>query len=70
MAADGNWKTVPAVSKAHIQFLWYLPKWLKKRSAVNKLKNNPNLRGMYPRSMVWAFFAKKIDKFSDLGWKP
>ncbi len=70
MMVDGNWNTIPAVSKAHRAFLWQLPKWLKKRREVNQLKHNPNLRGMYPKSMVWAFFVKKLTKFSQLGWKP
>jgi len=70
MAADGNWNTVPAISKAHFQFVWYFPKWYSKRIEVNKLKNNPNLRGIFPKSMVWQFFAKKNKLFSQLNWKP
>jgi GT2 family glycosyltransferase len=70
MALDGNFKTIPAVSRAHIQFLLYFPKWYKKRLVAKKLWHNPNLRGMYPKSMVVAFFARGMKKFSDLGWNP
>lgn len=70
MAMDGNFKTIPAVSRAHIQFLLHLPKWLGKRKEAKKLWNNQNLRGMYPKSMVIQFFAKGKKKFGDLNWNP
>jgi hypothetical protein len=70
MAMDGNFKTIPAVSRAHIQFLLFFPKWYRKRQEAKKLWHNPNLRGMYPKSMVVQFFAKGARKFSDLKWNP
>ncbi|MBD80501.1 MAG: hypothetical protein CL840_16410 [Crocinitomicaceae bacterium] len=70
MIVDGNLRTVPAVSRAHIQFLLHLPKWLNKRKQAKKLWKDQNLRGVYPRSMVWQFFVKGKKKFSDLNWNP
>ena len=70
MFADGNFNTIPSISRAHIQFLFYFPKWYAKRNAAKKLWNNPNLRGVYPKSMVWQFFVKGKEKFSDFNWKP
>ncbi|MGB0404117.1 MAG: glycosyltransferase family 2 protein [Salibacteraceae bacterium] len=70
MVADGNINTVPAISRAHIQFIIYFPKWYSKRIQAKKLWNNPNLRGVYPKSMVWQFFVKGLKKFSDFNWNP
>lgn len=70
MIMDGNFKTIPAISRAHIQFLIYFPKWYSKRIEAKKLWKNPNLRGVYPKSMVWNFFAKGLKKFSDFNWNP
>lgn len=70
MALDGNWRTIPAVSQAHWQFVLRFPKWYRKRVETKKHWNNPNLRGMFPGSMVWQFFVKGRKKFSDLNWNP
>ena len=70
MILDGNIKTVPAVSRAHFQFLIHLPKWLAKRSEAKKMWKDQNLRAVYPKSMVWQFFVKGKKKFNDLDWNP
>ena len=70
MALDGNFNTIWAVSKAHWQFLLLFPKWYSKRTEAKKLWNNPNHFGVYPNSMVWQYFVKKIKKYSDFHWTP
>ncbi|UTW61538.1 glycosyltransferase family 2 protein [bacterium SCSIO 12741] len=70
MGTEGNVRAMFAVSKAHRQFLYYFPKWYKKRREAKKLWDQPNLSGTYPKSLVWEFFGKGKKKFSDLNWKP
>lgn len=69
MAIDGNFSTIPAVSKAHRQFLWHLPKWLHKRREVRRSATLNNRNCIYPRAMVIDFFIRGKRKFSVLGFK-
>jgi GT2 family glycosyltransferase len=70
MAADGQFKLIPAVSKAHIQFLWNLPKWLRKRREVRQLVLKDHSTCIYPRAMVVDFFLRGKKRFSQLNFKP
>jgi len=62
----GNFTEYINIAKAHLHFLIYLPKWLKKRREVQRMVSNPNRAGMYPGSVVFAYFIQKKKKFSDL----
>lgn len=67
----GNFKAVATIFKAHMHFYGGLPKWLKHRKEAQKhVVPHRNREGMYPRSIVWDYFAKGRKKFSQLNWKP
>ena len=68
MYADGQFKASTGINKAHFQFLIHLPKWLKKRREVRKLVKNPNTFGIYPKSLIVAYFLRGKRKFSELNW--
>lgn len=69
MVLDGEGKAATGVLKAHWQFLLYFPKWFAKRVQVRRLRNNPNLFGIYPKSIVWQVLVKGVKKYSSLHWK-
>jgi GT2 family glycosyltransferase len=60
----GKFKFSMAISKAHLHFLQQLGQTKKKRDQ----QQTPirNLTGVIKESIVWAYFMKKIKKFSDL----
>ena len=53
MYADGEFKASTGINRAHYHFLLYFRRWWKSRKDVQSLKHNPNLSGIYPKSMVW-----------------
>ena len=55
-----------AISKAHFHFFKQLGKTAKKRDTVQIPMNA--LSGVYKRSIVWAYFIKKIKTFNQLRW--
>lgn len=70
LLAKGQVKSVATIFKAHMNFYGSLGKWLRHRKAAQATVIRPNRRGIYPRSIVWDYFAKGRKKFSDLNWKP
>lgn len=68
MYLDGEFKASTGINRAHYHFLLYFRRWWKSRGDAQKLKTNPNLRGIYPKSLVWKFFVQKKTHFSDLPW--
>jgi hypothetical protein len=66
---SGNFVEFLTISKAHLHFVIYLPKWIRKRNEVKKMINNRNTNGIYPKSIVWEYFINKKEKFSNLKWK-
>ncbi len=62
----GKPKFALAISKAHLHFFKHYNQTAKKRTA----KQLPlgMLDGVYPHSIVWAYFIKKIKVFNDLKW--
>lgn len=63
-AVKGEFKFVSAVSKAHYQFLLQLKKTAAKRT--KKQLPFSGHTGVYPGSVVWAFFIKGVRKFNAL----
>ncbi len=55
-----------AISKAHFDFFKYYRQTARKRS-THQLPFN-RLQGVYPKSIVWDYFFRRIKKFSDLKW--
>jgi hypothetical protein len=62
----GDFKEVGAILKAHGHFYLQLPQWLKKRSQSQLLITRPNMKAVYPKSIIWQYFAKKKTKYTDL----
>jgi GT2 family glycosyltransferase len=62
-AADGKFRQVRAINKAHVAFFRGLRKNLRK---TRKPTSVPNTAGNYPGSIVWQYFAKKKRKFAEL----
>lgn len=55
-----------AITKAHLSYYASLPKLYKKRKQIKKSIANPNLTGIYQGSIIFAYFIKRIKKFSAL----
>ncbi len=54
--------------KAHFHFYAKIGKWLKRRKECKQHINNPNLVGIYNKSIVWEYFIGKKKKFNLLNW--
>lgn len=68
---SGDIATYKAIAKAHFNYLGNLRKWQQQRKTCQKQvslnKVSPaNLTGTYYRSIVWDFFIKKKQRFTDL----
>lgn len=66
MLIEGEFKASTGVLKAHLQLIFYAPKWIASRMKVQKLVNNPNRFGVYKGSMVWQVIVKKCRRFDQL----
>jgi len=55
-----------AVLKAHGSFYSLLPKFLTKRKKLKLFHTKLNHSEVYPQSIIWAFYVKKIKRFSQL----
>lgn len=64
--AEGKPSHFLAVLKAHFSFYRHLPALRRKRREEEGHRLNPNMRGMYKRSIIKDFFIFGKRKFSDL----
>ncbi len=62
----GEFKNFGAVFRSHMYLYGNLGSLLKKRSALKKSATEFNTKGWYSGSIIWAFYGKKVRKFSDL----
>lgn len=69
MMAEKNPEGAIQVFKAHLDILQNLGMWLKKRKETQYSKRNINNKGIYPKSLIFQFFARANKKFTDLNWK-
>jgi GT2 family glycosyltransferase len=65
---QGNWQQTLTIMKSHFDFYAHFGKWVRKRYEVKKLITKRNETGIYKKSIVVAYFLKKIKRFPDLGW--
>jgi len=65
---SGNFVEFANIVKANCHFLFYLPKWIKKRKQAQQLVNNPNNTGVYQNSLVLDYFIRGKKKYSDLSF--
>lgn len=65
---SGDLQSIPAIIRGHWAFFIRIGYWSKKRKAIygNSLPNSMPASGYWPKSIVWAHFAKGKKKFSDL----
>jgi GT2 family glycosyltransferase len=62
----GKTKFAMAINRAHIHFFKQLKKTAAKRTT--KQIGLKQLTGVYPKSIVWAYFVKKMKSFNELKW--
>jgi GT2 family glycosyltransferase len=68
MLLKGQFKLTATIIKAHIHFYSKLGKWLHHRREAQKIVTVRNTTGIYHRSIVWDYFAKRKKLFSSLSW--
>ncbi|MFZ1825659.1 MAG: glycosyltransferase family 2 protein [Chitinophagales bacterium] len=68
-----KWKNAWAIIRADWYFIFSIPMQISKRTRTNHIISNSKIavstvkqKGFYPKSIVWAFFIRKKNKFSDL----
>lgn len=62
----GEFKNFGGVFRAHMYQYAHLRTLLKKRNELKKSSSTFNPKGHYKGNIIWAFYGKKIRKFSDL----
>jgi len=70
MLAGGKFKEVATIIKAHFNFYGSLGKWLKRRKEAKKQVTHRNKSGIYPKSIIWQYFALRKKTFPKLKWEP
>lgn len=70
MMAGGKFTETATIVKAHFHFYGSLGKWLNRRKEAKKLVTHRDEEGIYPRSIVWDYFALRKKLFTKLNWKP
>ncbi len=70
MLFTGKFRETYTIIKAHFHFYGSLGKWLGRRREARKLITHRKKKGMYPKSIVWQYFALRKFTFDKLNWKP
>lgn len=70
MLAGGRWQETITIIKAHISFYGSFGLWLRKRKAAQKTITHRNKSGIYPKSIVWQYFALRKKTFPMLNYQP
>ena len=70
MLMGGKVKETFTIVKAHFHFYGSLGKWLRRRREARKLVSQRNEAGIYPKSIVWQYFALRKKTFDRLKWEP
>ena len=64
--ASFRFRHILAVFKAHLSFLVMLPAYLRLRKKISKRVLHTHLTGVYKGSIVWRFFIRRIQKYSEI----
>lgn len=70
MLASGKLTETLTIVKAHFHFYGSVGKWWRKRQAAQKLVTLRNKEGIYPKSVVWQYFALRRKTFDKLRITP
>ncbi len=65
---QGNFKHTGTIIKAHFHVYGKLGQWLRARKLNQSLISHPNTNGLYPKSIVAAYFFQKKKTFDKLKW--
>lgn len=68
LLAGGKFIEVATIIKAHFHFYGSFGKWYKKRKEAQKHVTLRNKEGIYPKSIVWGYFALGKKTFPKLKW--
>ncbi len=64
--AKGEFSHFAAVLKAHFSFYRAMPETLKKRKILASKRTHTRHKEIYPQSIIWKFYIKRLRKFSEL----
>ncbi|XZF12693.1 glycosyltransferase family 2 protein [Chitinophagaceae bacterium MMS25-I14] len=70
LLAKGKFKEVATIIKAHFHFYGSIGKWMRHRKEAKRHVTTRNKAGIYPRSIIWQYFALGKKQFSKLNWEP
>lgn len=70
MLLGGKFTEIATIIKAHFHFYAHFGKWYKKRKKAQQLVTHRNKKGVYPKSIVWGYFALRKKTFLKLNWEP
>lgn len=70
MLAGGKFKEIATIVKAHFSFYRNLGKWLQRRKETRAHITHRNRSGIYPKSIIWQYFALRKKTFPRLKWEP
>jgi GT2 family glycosyltransferase len=62
----GDFKELKAIVRAHWSFFMSYSSWWKKRSISKSLITEPTMNCIYPKSIIWEYFAKKKKLYTEL----
>lgn len=68
MIVRGQIRASFSIISAHWNFLFHLPKWMAKRRELKSWVVGNAKTGMYPGSIIKAYFLQGKKRFSDLEW--
>ncbi|MEY2899031.1 MAG: hypothetical protein RL138_1084 [Bacteroidota bacterium] len=63
---EGKFKETWAIVKAHWHFFAKLPQLLRKRRYIHHPADMHELKGYYPKSILWQYFVRGKKRFKDL----
>ncbi|MBS1588715.1 MAG: glycosyltransferase family 2 protein [Bacteroidetes bacterium] len=69
-AFGGKFREVFTIIKAHFSFYISFRKWWKRRQAAQKIIHFRNNEGIYPKSIIWDYFALRKKNFKALKFTP
>jgi GT2 family glycosyltransferase len=70
MLAGGKLRETGIIIKAHFHFYARLRRWLRHRKEARQHVAHPNEIGIYPKSIIWQYFALRKKTFGKLKWEP
>src|SRR5690606_33994940 len=63
MLFSGNFRGMYTIIKAHFHFYGSIRKWIRRRREAQKHITHRNEQGIYPRSIIWQYFALRKKTF-------